>query len=52
MRRFGRIQVSEAFCSGVGDVFLFEERGSTEIKGIGTARTFFLVGVANKQVVI
>jgi adenylate cyclase len=48
----GRIQVSEAFCSVVGDVFLFEERGSTEIKGIGTARTFFLVGVANKQVVI
>ena len=40
----GRIQVSEAFRSVVGDVFLFEERGSTEIKGIGTAHTFFLVG--------
>jgi adenylate cyclase len=48
----GRIQVSEAFCSVVGDVFLFEERGPTEIKGIGTARTFFLIGVANKQVMI
>jgi adenylate cyclase len=44
----GRIQVSEAFCSVVGDVFLFEERGLTDIKGIGTARTFFLVG-SNKQ---
>jgi adenylate cyclase len=45
----GRIQVSEAFRGVVGDVFLFEERGPTDIKGIGTARTFFLVGVANKQ---
>jgi hypothetical protein len=24
----------------------FEERGTTEIKGIGCARTFFLVGLA------
>ena len=45
----GRIQVSEMFRSVVGDVFLFEERGPTEIKGIGTAHTFFLVGIANKQ---
>jgi adenylate cyclase len=45
----GRIQVSEAFRGVVGDVFLFEERGPTDIKGIGTAHTFFLVGVANKQ---
>ena len=44
----GRIQVSEAFRSVVGDVFLFEERGPTDIKGIGTAHTFFLIG-ANKQ---
>jgi len=44
----GRIQVSEAFRGVVGDVFLFEERGPTDIKGIGTAHTFFLVGVANK----
>jgi adenylate cyclase len=45
----GRIQVSEAFRGVVGDVFLFEERGPTDIKGIGTAHTFFLIGVANKQ---
>jgi adenylate cyclase len=48
----GRIQVSEAFRGVVGEVFLFEERGPTEIKGIGTARTFFLVGVANKPLAI
>jgi adenylate cyclase len=48
----GRIQVSEAFRSVVGDLFLFEERGPTEIKGIGTAYTFFLVGVAHKQLVV
>jgi adenylate cyclase len=48
----GRIQVSEAFRGVVGDVFLFEERGSTEIKGIGTAHTFFLIGVANKQLTV
>jgi adenylate cyclase len=48
----GRIQVSEAFRGVVGDVFLFEERGPTDIKGIGTAHTFFLVGVANKQLTV
>jgi adenylate cyclase len=47
----GRIQVSGAFRSVVGDVFLFEERGPTDIKGIGTAHTFFLLG-ANKQIAV
>ena len=48
----GRIQVSEAYRSVVGDVFLFEARGPTDIKGIGTAHTFFLVGVANKPLTV
>jgi adenylate cyclase len=39
----GRIQVSEAFCALVADAFMFEERGETEIKGIGATRTYFLV---------
>lgn len=38
----GRIQVSEAFRACAGDAFAFVERGATEIKGIGAARTFFL----------
>jgi adenylate cyclase len=33
----GRIQVSEQYRD-------FEERGATELKGVGVARTFFLVG--------
>jgi adenylate cyclase len=40
----GRIQVSEAFRDLTKDVFTFDERGATEIKSIGTTRTFFLVG--------
>jgi class 3 adenylate cyclase len=40
----GRIQVSEQFRAAVGSRFLFEERGTTEIKGIGCTRTFFLLG--------
>jgi adenylate cyclase len=43
----GRIQVSEAFRSLTADAFLFEERGTTDIKGIGGARTFFLLGPAS-----
>jgi adenylate cyclase len=39
----GRIQVSEAFKAMTGDVFEFEERGPTDIRGLGVARTFFLV---------
>src|SRR5262249_29999160 len=37
------IQVSEAFHNLVADRFVFEERGVAEFKGIGAARTFFLI---------
>jgi adenylate cyclase len=40
----GRIQVSEAFRDLTTEAFVFEERGATEIKGIGETRTFFLLG--------
>jgi class 3 adenylate cyclase len=39
----GRIQVSEAFHALTSDVFAFEERGATEIKGLGVRKTFFLL---------
>jgi adenylate cyclase len=38
-----RIHVSEAFRAMTGGTFVFEERGTTDIKSIGPARTFFLV---------
>jgi adenylate cyclase len=44
----GRIQVSEAFRDLAADAFTFQERGETEIKGIGATRTYFLVE-ARKQ---
>jgi len=37
-----RIHVSEAFRAMTGETFVFEERGPTDIKSIGVARTFFL----------
>jgi adenylate cyclase len=40
----GRIQVSEEYRNAAGSHFEFEERGDTEIKGIGIERTYFLVG--------
>jgi adenylate cyclase len=40
----GRIQVSEAFRAMTSNTFAFEERGTTEIKGIGETTTFFLIG--------
>ena len=40
----GRIQVSEAFRALTSDAFMFEERGTTDIKGIGETVTFFLTG--------
>ncbi len=40
----GRIQVTEAFRDLTRDAFAFEERGATEIKGLGVRKTFFLVG--------
>jgi len=39
----GRIHVSEAFRDLTATAFTFEERGPTDIKSIGAARTFFLV---------
>jgi adenylate cyclase len=39
----GRIQVSEAFRDLAGDAFGYEERGVLDIKGIGQARTYFLL---------
>jgi adenylate cyclase len=39
----GRIQVSAAFRDLAATAFSFEERGATEIKGIGATRTFFLL---------
>lgn len=38
-----RIHVSEAYRLATGASFVFEERGETEIRGIGQARTYFLV---------
>jgi adenylate cyclase len=45
----GRIQVSEAFRNLAADRFVFEERGATDIKGLGATRTFFLVGECGKD---
>jgi adenylate cyclase len=42
----GRIQVSEEYRKAAGSRFEFEERGDTEIKGIGVARTYFLIGAS------
>jgi adenylate cyclase len=39
----GRIHVSEAYRNAAADAFVFEDRGETEIKGIGAARTFYLL---------
>ena len=38
----GRIQVSEAFHSLTGQIFVFEERGPINVKGLSQSRTFFL----------
>jgi adenylate cyclase len=42
------IHVSAAYRTLVGDTFTFEERGATDIRGIGETRTFFLKGVNEK----
>jgi adenylate cyclase len=44
----GRIQVSEEYRKAAGAHLEFEERGDTEIKGIGVARTYFLVGTRER----
>lgn len=41
----GRVHVSEAYRRAVADHFSFEERGETEIKGIGLARTYYLLAM-------
>jgi len=38
-----------AIRSLAADAFAFEERGITEFKGIGAARTYFLIGVRAKD---
>ena len=38
-----RIHVSEAYRLATGASFVFEERGETDIRGIGQMRTYFLV---------
>lgn len=38
----GRIQVSESFRALAGDAFAYEERGTTDMRGLGAARTYFL----------
>jgi adenylate cyclase len=45
----GRIQVSEEYRAAAGSRFEFEERGDTEIKGIGVAHTYFLLGPREKD---
>lgn len=40
----GRIHVSEAIFSALGEKYAFEGRGQIEIKGKGTMHTFFLLG--------
>ncbi|MEX0591764.1 MAG: adenylate/guanylate cyclase domain-containing protein [Xanthobacteraceae bacterium] len=41
----GRIHVSDEFRTAAAESFAFEDRGVTEIRGIGAARTYFLVGL-------
>jgi adenylate cyclase len=42
----GRIQVSPAVVSELGDAYRFEERGAIEVKGVGEMQTYFLLGRA------
>jgi adenylate cyclase len=39
-----RIQVSDTFRALTADVFVFEPRGTIEVKGIGMMPTFYLAG--------
>ena len=40
----GRVQITEATRSRLGEPFLFEERGAIDVKDIGELRTWFLTG--------
>jgi adenylate cyclase len=40
-----RIHVSEAYRTLTDSAFTFEDRGATDIRGIGETRTFFMTGV-------
>ena len=40
----GRVQISEATRSRLGEPFLFEERGAIDVKDMGELRTWFLTG--------
>jgi adenylate cyclase len=42
-----RIHVSEAFRTATAGVFVFEERGETDIKSIGLTRTYFLTAAVS-----
>ena len=44
----GRIQVSEAVKFRLQDDFLFEDRGSVELKGKGKTKTYFLMDRVEK----
>lgn len=39
----GRVHVSEAYRTAVADAFVFEDRGEIEVRGIGLARTYYLL---------
>ena len=40
----GRVQITEATRSRLGEPFLFEERGAIDVKDMGELRTWFLTG--------
>jgi adenylate cyclase len=39
----GRIHVSEAFKNAASDAFEYEPRGDSDLRGIGSVPTFFLL---------
>jgi adenylate cyclase len=39
-----RVQVSDAYRQLTNHAFIFEERGTADFKGVGTIKTFFLIG--------
>jgi adenylate cyclase len=39
-----RVQVTEAFRQLAGDAFVYEKRGTTDIKGLGAVETYWLTG--------